>query len=326
MIFGKKPNSQPPVQTEAGTADRQNIENTRMLAILVREYLKEKKAKRRWGMLIKLLLIGCIAMITLTYYQFQTDEMVFGEHTALVELNGIISASDVSADQINQSLAEAFESEFSVGVILSINSPGGSPVQAAQINEEITRLKTRYPDKPFYVSVTDICVSGGYYVAVSADEIFAHPSSIVGSIGVLMDGFGFVDTMKQLGIERRLITAGQNKGLLDPFSPIDPSHQQHVQSVLDDVHQQFINAVKVGRGERLKNDADIFSGLFWSGKKARELGLIDQFGSVQQIARDIIGAETVVSYTPERSLLYLLTKEVGGSAANIFLRQAMNMR
>ncbi len=324
MIFGKKDKPQPPARSDS--PDHQNAENTRMLAMLASDYLKEKKAKRRWGIVIKLLIIGYIITLTFAYSPFQTDEFVFGKHTALVELHGIISADDISAAQINQSLADAFEAESSVGVILSINSPGGSPVQAAQINEHISRLKTRYPDKPFYVAVTDICASGGYYVAVAAEQIFAHPSSIVGSIGVLMDGFGFVDTMKQLGVERRLITAGTNKGLLDPFSPLNPAHQQHVQTVLDDVYQQFVNAVKAGRGDRLKNDEQIFSGLFWSGEKARELGLIDQFGSVKQIASDIIGAEIVVNYTAETSLLDLFSREVGVSIANMFLWQAAGMR
>ncbi len=331
MIFWKKDKSPPPpIQAGTSSTDRQNTENVRMLTILAHDYIRERKAKRRWGIAIKLLIISYIIAVTFVHFPFQgDDELAFDEHTALVELNGVISAGELSANLIKQSLQDAFESEFSVGVILSINSPGGSPVQAAQINEAIVHLKTRYPDKPFYVSVSDICASGGYYIAVAADQIFAHPSSIVGSIGVLMDGFGFVDTMKKLGVERRLMTAGQNKALLDPFSSLDPTHLQHVQTVLDDVHQQFINAVKAGRGDRLKDDEQIFSGLFWSGTKARELGLIDQFGSVNQIARDVIGAETVVQYTVEPSLLDLFTQKIEVSIANIFsdiFLKTMNMR
>ncbi len=330
MIFRKrtKPPSPPVSAAAVSSSDRQSVENSRILAMLVRDYIKEKKAKRRWGIAIKLLFFGYITTITIFYFQFQAgDGDVFTEtHTALVELNGIISDYDVSADRINQSLADAFAAEFSTGVILRINSPGGNPVQSAQINEEIGRLKMRYPDKPFYVAVTDLCASGGYYVAVAADEIFAHPSSIIGSIGVRMDGFGFVETMRQLGVERRLITAGKNKGLLDPFSPLDPAHKQHVQTVLDDVHQQFIGAVKTGRGDRLQDDDEIFSGLFWSGQKARTLGLIDQFGSVNQIARDIIGAEQVIEYTLKPSFLDLFAKEVGVSISNTLWKQIMSLR
>ena len=210
-------------------------------------------------------------------------------------------------------LRRAFEADKSRGVILRINSPGGTPVQAAEINAEIVRLKGLYPDKPFYTVISDLCASGGYYVAVAADTIYANPSSLVGSIGVLMDGYGFVSTMEKLGVERRLITAGENKGLLDPFSPLIEDDVIHVKQMLNEVHQQFIDAVKTGRGDRLADDDSIFSGLFWSGERAMELGLIDAFGDAGYVARDVIGTETLVDYTVRKSFLEQFSDQLGAS-------------
>jgi protease-4 len=326
MIFGRKnKHSTASFEPSSGSPDRQSVENTRILTILAQDYLKEKKYRRRWGMFIKLLVIVYIAVTTFAYFK-TTNTVVSDEHTAIVELNGIIGPDALSADKINKSLRNAFEAEASVGVVLRINSPGGTPVQAAQINEEIWRLKARYPGKPFYAAVTDICASGGYYIAVAADEIFAHPSSIVGSIGVLINGFGFTESMEKLGIERRLMTAGKNKAILDPFSPVIPSDQRHAQAMLDDVHQQFIEAVRKGRGDRLGDDPDIFSGLFWSGKKARQLGLIDQFGTAELIARDILGAEKLVDYTIKPSLLEFFAGEIGASISNTLLQNTISIR
>jgi protease-4 len=326
MIFGRKnKQSTASLTPHPGSPDRQSAENTRILTILAQDYLKEKKYRRRWGMFIKLLVIAYIAVTTFAYFK-TTSTVVSDEHTAIVELNGVIGPDALTADKVNRSLRNAFESEASVGVVLRINSPGGTPVQAAQINEEIWRLKEQYPDKPFYAAVTDICASGGYYIAVAADEIFAHPSSIVGSIGVLMNGFGFTESMKKLGIERRLITSGENKAILDPFSPVVLSDQRHAQSMLDDVHQQFIAAVRKGRGDRLGNDPDIFSGLFWSGEKAKQLGLVDQFGTAELIARDILGAEKLVDYTIKPSLLDLFAGEIGASISNTLLQSTISIR
>jgi len=326
MIFGKKTRQPAPsLQSPTAGLDRQSVENTRILTILAQDYLKEKKYRRRWGMLIKLLVIAYIGVTTFAYFK-TTNTVVSDEHTAIVELNGMISSDGISADEINQSLRNAFKAKSSVGVVLRINSPGGTPVQAAQINEEIWRLKERYPNKPFYAAITDICASGGYYIAVAADEIFAHPSSIVGSIGVLINGFGFTESMEKLGIERRLMTAGENKAILDPFSPLNPADQRYAQTMLNDVHQHFIDAVRKGRGDKLGNDPDIFSGLFWSGEKAKQLGLVDQFGSAELIARDILGTEKLVDYTIKPSLLELFAGEIGASISNTLLQSTISLR
>ncbi len=328
MIFGKKPKPQTTcsqTSTTTSATDRQSMENTRILSSLARDYLKEKKSRRRWGLFIKLLVLGYIIATTVAYF-VTTDEIISREHTAVVELTGIIGADAVSASSINRSLTNAFAAESSVAVILKINSPGGTPVQAAQINAEIGRLKRLYPDKPVYAAITDICASGGYYIAVAADQIFAHPASIIGSIGVLMNGFGFVEAMDKLGVERRLITAGENKGILDPFSPVSLAHELHVKSVLNDVHQQFIDAVKQGRGARLKDDPELFSGLFWSGEKARKLGLIDQFGSAKQIAHEIIGAEKLVDYSYHPSFIDLFAQGIGASISNTIMGRALQIQ
>ena len=319
----RKPNASDYDRADTGERFRQS-ENTRVLSMLAQDYLKERKSKRRWGIFFKSLLI--IGIGTAIFAHFKPDSgMISGEHTALVELEGIIGPNSNSARAINHSLADAFAAENSVGVILQINSPGGAPVQAAQINEEITRLKALYPDKPFYVSIMDICTSGGYYVAVAADRIFAHPSSIVGSIGVLMGGFGFVEAMDKLGIERRLITAGANKAILDPFSPSDRTDVEHARAMLAEVHEQFVSAVKSGRGDRLQNDPQIFSGLFWSGASAMKLGLIDQFASSEGIARDVIGAEKLVNYTLRASLLDELTELAGASIVDTLMSGMLRM-
>ena len=319
----RKPNASDYDRADTGERFRQS-ENTRVLSMLAQDYLKERKSKRRWGIFFKSLFI--IGIGTAIFAHFKPDSgMISGEHTALVELEGIIGPNSNSARAINHSLADAFAAENSVGVILQINSPGGAPVQAAQINEEITRLKALYPDKPFYVSIMDICTSGGYYVAVAADRIFAHPSSIVGSIGVLMGGFGFVEAMDKLGIERRLITAGANKAILDPFSPSDRTDVEHARAMLAEVHEQFVSAVKSGRGDRLQNDPQIFSGLFWSGASAMKLGLIDQFASSEGIARDVIGAEKLVNYTLRASLLDELTELAGASIVDTLMSGMLRM-
>jgi protease-4 len=320
-MFGRnkpqnEPLNEPSDMTGAmNAANRQNAENSRLMAAVAREYLRDRRSRRRWGYFFKGL-IAVYLLITLAAWYVSRDVAPSGPHTALVELEGLIAPQNTSADEINETLRRAFRARDSAGVVLRINSPGGTPVQAAQINAEIRRLRASHPDKPFYVVISDICASGGYYIAVAADEIYAHPSSLVGSIGVRMDSFGFVDALDKLGIERRLVTAGENKGMLDPFSPLEPDQLRHAESMIREVHQQFIDAVKTGRGDRLVEDADLFSGLYWSGERALELGLVDAFGSVGDVARDVIGAREVVTYNPKRSLLDQFAREMGAAVSS----------
>ena len=237
-------------------------------------------------------------------------------HTALVDLIGVIAdGQEASADYVVAGLRDAFEAENSAAVILRINSPGGSPVQASYINNEIIRLRELHPTKPLYAVISDICASGGIYAAVAADKIFANESSIVGSIGVRMDGFGFVGAIDKLGIERRLMTAGEHKALLDPFSPEKPEEKQHVQTLLDDIHQKFIEVVKQGRGDRLADDPSLFTGLFWTGEKALELGLIDGLGSAGYVAREVVGEENIVEYTHEEDFFERFANRIGSALA-----------
>jgi len=283
-----------------------------ILQELAIDYMHDKKIRRRWKIalfiLFALYLIGVVIMAA----GGNTGAAYSKPHTALVELNGVIGTEmGVSAEQINNSLRKAFESEHSKGVILQINSPGGSPVQSADINTEITRLRTEYPDKPMHVVMADVAASGGYFVAVAADQIFANRSSIVGSIGVRMDSFGFVDAMKKYGIERRSITAGSNKSILDPFLPMKASQKAHAEVMLNQVHQHFIEVVEAGRGDKLAENPDLYSGLFWSGEEAKRLGLIDDFGNVASVARDVIGEEKVINYTFRPNFLDQFSRQFG---------------
>ena len=281
--------------------------------------LVEQRRSRRWGIFFKtlgvlyfsLFLIGLFAIDWADYGASSTQP-----HTAMVRLDGIIAdGQSASAEQINQALRDAFANVFAKAVIIKINSPGGSPVQSAQINKEIRRLKALYPEKKVYAVVDDICASGGLYVAVAADEIYADESSIVGSIGVRMDGFGFVDAMDKLGVERRLLTAGEHKALLDPFTPVDSFEKNHLQELLDSIHDEFIAVVKAGRGDRLADNADLFSGLFWSGRGALELGLIDGLASADEVARDMIEAEEIIDYSIKPSVLDQFANRVGTAVA-----------
>lgn len=275
--------------------------------------IEESRKARRWGIFFKMFFaIYLVVLLLLVQSGTWGEKALAGKYTALVELNGEIDDNGpASADSIISGLQAAFEDKAAVGVILRANSPGGSPVQAATIYDEIGRLREKYPDKPVYAVVTDICASGCYYAVAATDRIYASPGSLVGSIGVLMDGFGFVEGMKKLGIERRLLTSGENKGMLDPFSPLDAKARRHAQQMLDDIHQQFITAVKEGRGDALKSDKDMFSGLFWTGNKAKELGLIDEFGSTGYVAREVIGAEEIVDFTVRENLLNRLAERFG---------------
>ena len=236
-------------------------------------------------------------------------------HSALIEITGEIdsSSSRASVDTVLPALQDAFADPGSVGVVLRMNSPGGSPVQSAIINDEIRRLRALHPAKPLYVVVEDMCASGCYYIAAAADRIYVSQGSIVGSIGVLMSSFGFAGLMDKLGIERRLMTAGENKAMMDPFQPENPKHRALTQSMLDDIHQQFIDAVKTGRGKRLKPSPEVFSGLFWTGNKAIALGLADGLGTVESVARDVLKAEDLIDYTVREGLSDRVLKKFGAA-------------
>lgn len=295
--------------------------------------LKEQTKARRWGIFFKLLTFAYLTFLLVMLFQWRGDGdiMAEGKHTALVELDGVIDAkSDASAEKITSALQGAFKDKNTQGVILRINSPGGSPVQAGIINDEVRRLRGAYPNTPLYVVVEDICASGGYFVAAAADKIYVNKASLVGSIGVLMDGFGFTGGMEKLGVERRLLTAGENKGFMDPFSPVDPKQKEYALSMLNDIHQQFIAVVKQGRGKRLKDDPELFSGLVWTGRKAVELGLADGYGSVESVARDVIKAENIVDYTEKSNPVERIAKRFGAAAAKSFadftLRESIRLR
>ncbi len=288
---------------------------------LAESSLREQRRARRWSIFFKLLTFTYITVVLVLYTnpQFGKTAQLAEKHTALVDLNGIIAdGEEASADNIVSALRDAFDDDKTAGVILRINSPGGTPVQAGYIYDEIKRLKAKHEGIPLYAVITDICASGGYYVASAADKIFADKASIVGSIGVRMDNFGFVDAIKKLGVERRTLTAGENKALLDPFLPVDKDAQQHLQSMLENIHRQFIEAVKQGRGDRLNNNIDgLFSGLIWTGEQSLQLGLIDELGSTSYVAREIIGEETIVEYTVTEDLLERLAGRVGATAASV---------
>ena len=281
----------------AGNWERETLEK------LVFATIKERRAARRWSIFFRLafLLVLVVGLWTYLGLSFGSDDENLGRHTALIEINGEIEAEGSgSADNVIPSLNKAFSDVGSAAVVMRIDSPGGSPVQAGIIVDEIRRLKKGYPDKPLYVVVDEICASGGYYIAAAADKIYVNKASIVGSVGVLMDSFGFTGTMEKLGVERRLLTAGANKGFLDPFSPQSEKHRAHAQEMLNEIHQQFISVVRAGRGSRLKETPETFSGLYWTGAKAVEMGLADGFGTVDTVARDIVKAEDIVDYTAQR--------------------------
>lgn len=281
--------------------------------------LRERRSARRWGIFFKSVTLVYVTLVLmyLASFAFKGTEADLGtRHTALVSMEGVIDTTGgASAEKVNSALQTAFHDSGTAGVILRINSPGGSPVQAGMIYDEIKRLRGEYPQKPLYVVVEDICASGGYYTAAAADQIYVDKASIVGSIGVLMDGFGFTGTMDKLGVERRLMTSGKNKGIGDPFSPVTDEQKAHLQSMLDEIHEQFIKVVREGRGKRLKDDPDLFSGLFWSGAKSIDLGLADGFGTVDSVARDVIKAQDVVDYTEKESLPERFARRLGSSFA-----------
>lgn len=282
---------------------------------LVLSTVTEARRARRWNVFFKLLFFGYLALLLVLGFwdTWTSDGIGKKDHTALVEVDGLIASSDlgVDADTVADSLKKAFKDKHTKGVVVRINSPGGSPVQSAEINGEIRRLREKHPDIPVYAVLSDVAASGGYYVAVAADRIYANRSTIVGSIGVRMDQFGFVEAMEKLGIERRLMTAGEHKGMLDPFLPLPDADREHVQEVLDTIHDQFIAAVREGRGDRLAADPAIFSGLYWTAEEARALGLVDDFGDIRHVAREVVGAEEIVDFTIEEDLWTRLSHRLG---------------
>jgi len=284
---------------------------------LVFAAIKEQTRARRWRVGFMLFFIVYLTVVTIMFFAEPGDRSLAVDgkkHTAMVKLSGVIASGEAAgSENVIAGLKAAFKHDDTAGVVLEINSPGGSPVQAAYIFDEIMRLKQKHESIPVYAVVADIAASGGYFVAAAADKIYANQSSLVGSIGVRMDAFGFVELMKKIGVERRLLTAGDNKGLFDPFLPEKSEERAHLQSMLDEVHGHFIAAVKRGRGERLVVNEDTFSGLIWSGEKALGLGLVDAYGTTQSIAREL-EAEEIVDFTPKANLLERIAARIGSSA------------
>ncbi|MFZ5502834.1 MAG: S49 family peptidase [Pseudomonadota bacterium] len=290
-----------------------------VLEKLAMSALQEQRRARHWSIFFKVLTFGYLFLLLFIFMGWlDTHDAALssGKHTALIEMRGVIAAdTEANADNLISSLQEAFKDNNTQGIVLRINSPGGSPVQAGQINDEIRRLRASHPAIPLYVVVDDLCASGGYYVAAAADKIFVDKASLIGSIGVLMDGFGFTGTMDKLGVERRLLTAGTNKGFLDPFSPASPEQQEYAKQMLAQIHQQFIDVVRQGRGKRLKETPDTFSGLVWNGQAGIEMGLADGLGSLESVARDVIKAEKIVDFTVKENFADRLAKKLGAGVA-----------
>jgi protease IV len=297
-----------------------------LIANLATAALKEQRRARRWGIFFKLLTFAYVTFILVVAVDWKGRAEMSGgkKHTAMVEVSGLIApGSDSSAERVMASLQAAFKDKNTQGVVVRCNSPGGSPVQAQTIYDEMRRLRKQYPEIPLYVVVEDVCASGGYFVAVGADRIFVAKASIVGSIGVLMNGFGFTGLMDKLGVERRLITAGENKGMLDPFSPVEDKDVAHARQLIADVHQQFIAVVREGRGKRLKETPDTFSGLIWTGQKSVELGLADGIGSLESVARDVVKAEDIVDFSTRESVVERFARRFGASAASALVESAL---
>ncbi len=286
----------------------------------------EQRRARRWANFWRFASFALILIVAAYSFFGGSTSMPHPttRHTALIDLNGVIASDGkASADVMTASLRDAFQNKHAAGIILRVNSPGGSPVQSGIVFDEIRRLKAMHKDKPVIAVVEDVAASGGYYVAAAADSIYVDKASLVGSIGVRMDGFGFTEAMKKMGVERRLLTAGDNKALLDPFLPVDPKQKAAVQSMLGEVHQQFITAVKQGRGDRLKPNPEMFTGMVWTGARSIELGLTDALGTVDSVARDVIKAEDVVDYTLQPTLAERLADRFGASLGDAFAKVMM---
>lgn len=303
-------------------AEENNAQDSRwqkeVIEKLAMSSLKEQKTTRRWGIFFKVLTFIYLFVI-LAYalgWVVKEGKSSVGEHTALIDVSGVIMpGGEVNAESFIGSLADAYDNKGTKGIIFRINSPGGSPVQAGMINEEIKRQRKLHPDIPVYAVVEDICASGGYYIAAAADKIYVDKASIVGSIGVLMDGYGFTGVMEKVGVERRLLTAGKNKAMLDPFSPVNPEHVAFAQTMLNEIHEQFKAVVREGRGSRLKETPDTFSGLFWSGEESINIGLADALGSSEYVARDVIKQKEIVDFTYRETFADRFAKRLGASIA-----------
>jgi protease-4 len=289
-----------------------------LLEKIALESLKETRARRRWGIFFKLAGLAYLVAALFLFVDWDAPDKrsADGRHTALVNVRGTIDAGgDAGAEKINAALQSAFEDEGTAGVILRINSPGGSPVQSGIVYDEIRRLRESHPNVPLYAVVEDVCASGGYYIASAADRIFVNKASVVGSIGVLMAGFGFTEAMQRIGVERRLLTAGENKGFLDPYSPWGVKQKEHAETLLREIHEQFIGAVRKGRGERLRETPEMFSGLVWTGSQSMQLGLADDFGTVDSVARDVIKAEHILDYSVRENIAERVAKRLGADVA-----------
>jgi len=303
------------VTDKASGWEREAIEKLAFAAVT------EQRRARRWGIFFKSLMFVYLA-VALGIGMYPTFKQSFGEgsgegHTAVISINGVIAeGKEANADSIIKSLRNAVKNEDTKGIILHVNSPGGSPVQSSYVYDEIRKIKSNNPDLPIYAVASDICASGCYFIVAAADKIFVNPSTLIGSIGVIMDGFGFVDTMKMLGVERRLVTAGTHKALMDPFSPTKKEEKKYMEDLLGQVHQQFIAAVKNGRGDRLIENEDTFSGLVWTGEQGVKIGLADDFGTDDSVATDIIGAKKRVDFTVQERLIDRLAGKMGASFAH----------
>ncbi|MGZ4980327.1 MAG: signal peptide peptidase SppA [Methylobacter sp.] len=304
-------NQNKPEVTQQSGWEREVIEKLALAAVT------EQTRARRWGVFFKSLMFAYLIVVLglAMYPKFSQNIGVDNkDHTAVIDVVGMIAEDkDANADSIIESLRNAVKDKHTKGIILHANSPGGSPVQSSYVYEEIRKIKKEHPDLPVYAVVSDICASGCYFIVSASDKIFVNPSSLVGSIGVLMDGFGFVDGMQKLGVERRLFTAGAHKAMLDPFSPTKKEETHYVQGLLDQVHQQFINAVKAGRGDRLKENPDMFSGLVWTGEEGVKLGIVDGVGNQDYVAKELIGAETLVDFSRQEQLLDKIAGKLGAS-------------
>ncbi|NOQ94615.1 MAG: S49 family peptidase [Methylophaga sp.] len=324
--FGDFPN--PSANNMNNNANEQSTWERKVLEDLAFAALKEQRTSRRWGYVFKGLMFVYLVSILILMLPSGDLPAHTEQHTALVEINGVIAAdAEANADTIVTGIRDAFDSPNAQGLILRLNTPGGSPVQSGIINDEIKRLQEIRPDFPVYAVIQDVCASGGYYIAVAADEIYADKASIVGSIGVRMDSFGFTETIAKLGIERRSLTAGENKSFLDPFLPMKEKDIKHAHNMLNNIHQQFIDVVKAGRGERLSDDPRLFTGLFWSGEQALPLGLIDGLANSSTVARDVIGAEDIIDYTPRPNYLDRFAGKLGATLSQtLFQSSSLSVR
>jgi protease IV len=301
----------------SGTTGRSPRWERDLLERLAFAALTEQRRARRWGIFFKLFFVVYLLLIlVMVQSDSWSGKALAKNHTALIDVEGVISADSLAnADNVISGLRAAFENKSTQGIVLRANSPGGSPVQAGYINDEIRRLRAKYPTIPVYAVIGDMCASGCYYVVAAADKIYADKASLVGSIGVLMNGFGFVDTMKKVGVERRLMTAGEHKGFLDPFGPVKPAEAKHAQQMLDEIHRQFIDTIRQGRGTALKETRDMFSGLFWTGEEAIKMGLVDSLGGASYVAREVIGAEEIVDYTYRENVFDRFARRLGTAMA-----------